>query len=196
VKQNILTAAALALLVAGMAGIAVHHARRAGAMASLGGSIASVRGQLAPDFTLTDLRTGKNVRLSDFHGKAVALNFWATWCPPCKAEIPWFVEFQNHYGPQGLQVLGVAMDDAGKDVILKFADKMKINYPVLQGTEDVAEAYGGVEGLPTTFYVGRDGRVVARAIGEPSRADIEDNVKLALRAGAAAMEQAAQRGGR
>jgi cytochrome c biogenesis protein CcmG/thiol:disulfide interchange protein DsbE len=193
-KRNLQIAIVLALIVGGMFLAARRHVRR-GASAPLGGAITTVRGQSAPDFQLVDLRTGKNVQLSDFRGKAVVLNFWATWCPPCKAEIPWFEAYQNQYGPQGLQVIGIAMDDAGKDVILKFAGDMRINYLVLQGTNKVADDYGGVEGLPTTFYIGRDGRVVARAIGEPSRGDIEDNIKLALHTGQAAVtEQASQAG--
>lgn len=194
-KRNLQIAAVLACTVALMLWVAARHARR-GATATLGGSITGVRSQSAPDFQLVDLRTGRKVQLSDFRGKAVVLNFWATWCPPCKAEIPWFVAYQNQYGSRGLQVIGVAMDDAGKDVILKFADDLHINYLVLQGTNKVADDYGGVEGLPTTFYIGRDGRVVARTIGEPDRGEIEDDIKLALGSGKAApTEQASEAGG-
>ena len=194
-KRNLQIAAVLACTVALMLWVAARHARR-GATATPGGSITGVRSQSAPDFQLVDLRTGRKVQLSDFRGKAVVLNFWATWCPPCKAEIPWFVAYQNQYGSRGLQVIGVAMDDAGKDVILKFADDLHINYLVLQGTNKVADDYGGVEGLPTTFYIGRDGRVVARTIGEPDRGEIEDDIKLALGSGKAApTEQASEAGG-
>ena len=194
-KRNLQIAAVLACTVALMLWVAARHARR-GATATLGGSITGVRSQSAPDFQLVDLRTGRKVQLSDFRGKAVVLNFWATWCPPCKAEIPWFVAYQNQYGSRGLQVIGVAMDDAGKDVILKFADDLHINYLVLQGTNKVADDYGGVEGLPTTFYIGRDSRVVARTIGEPDRGEIEDDIKLALGSGKAApTEQASEAGG-
>ena len=147
---------------------------------SLAKSAGAIRGKVAPDFKLVDLRTGKNVQLSDFKGKAVLLNFWATWCPPCKVEIPWFVDLQKQYGPQGLQIIGVAMDDAGKEKILKFANDVGINYLVLQGTEKVAELYGGVESLPTTFYIGRDGSITKRVFGLVSHADTEENVKLAL----------------
>ncbi len=194
-KRNLQIAAVLACIVAGMLWMAARHARR-GATASLEGSVKGVRSQSAPDFQLVDLRTGKKVQLSDFRGKAVVLNFWATWCPPCKAEIPWFVSYQNQYGPQGLQVIGVTMDDAGKDVILKFASDLHMNYPVLQGTNEVADEYGGVEGLPTTFYIGREGKMVAHTIGEPDRGEIEDDIKLALQSGKAVpTEQASQTGG-
>ena len=142
-------------------------------------------GSAAPDFVLQSLN-GQTVRLSDFHGKAVLLNFWATWCEPCKLEMPWFVELENQYGPQGLQVLGVAMDDSGKDVIAKFAKDMGVNYPVLLGKESVGDEYGGLEYLPTSFYIDRDGKVVARVFGLRSRGDIEDWVKQALNRGSSA----------
>jgi peroxiredoxin len=152
---------------------------------SLARSAGALRGKAAPDFKLVDLRTGKEVQLADFKGKAVLLNFWATWCPPCKVEIPWFIDLQKQYGPQGLQIIGVAMDDAGKDKILKFANDMGINYLVLQGTEKVAEQYGGVESLPTTFYIGRDGLITKRVFGLVSHGETEENVKLALSSGTA-----------
>jgi peroxiredoxin len=139
------------------------------------------KGLTAPDFVLTDLQ-GHNLKLSDLRGKAVVLNFWATWCPPCKEEIPWFVELQKRYGSQGLQVVGVSMDDDGdqKDVA-KFAAANSINYPVLLGKDNVANQYGGIEYLPTTFYIGRDGVVMERVFGQPdNRDEIEKNVKRVL----------------
>ena len=136
-------------------------------------------GSVAPEFELTSL-DGKKVRLSDFRGKAVLLNFWATWCQPCRIEMPWFVELEKQYGPEGLQVVGVAMDDGGKSEVEKFAKQMGVNYLVLLGKESVGEAYGGVDYLPTTFYIDRDGRVVERAAGLLGRGEIEANVKRAL----------------
>jgi thiol-disulfide isomerase/thioredoxin len=133
----------------------------------------------APDFTLESL-DGKNMTLSDLRGKAVLLNFWATWCTPCKIEMPWFVELQKQYGPDGLQVVGVAMDDSGKDDIAKFAKDMGVNYPVLIGKEAVGDAYGGVPALPETFFIGRDGKIVDKIIGLKGRADIEESIKKAL----------------
>jgi len=140
-------------------------------------------GKEAPDFVLKDL-DGKQVRLSDFRGKAVLLNFWATWCGPCKVEMPWFVDFQREYGPQGLQIVGVALDDSGRDEIQKFAKDMGVNYTVLQGQDDVGDAYGAV-GLPTTFYIDRNGKIVDSASGLVSRSEIEDNIKKALAEGKA-----------
>lgn len=136
-------------------------------------------GAQAPDFTLTTLN-GKKVKLSDYRGKAVLLNFWATWCGPCKVEIPWFMDLEKQYGSQGLVVLGVAMDDDGKDSVSKFARDMKIDYTVLIGNDDVADQYGGVAGLPTTFYVDRNGKIVKKIAGLVSHGEIEDSIKAAL----------------
>ena len=135
----------------------------------------------APDFTLQSL-DGKNVRLSDLRGKAVLLNFWATWCGPCKIETPWLVEMQDKYGAQGLQVVGVAMDDSGKDEIAKFAKDMGMNYPVLLGKEAVGDDYGGVPALPESFFISRDGKIVDKIIGLRGKAEIEDSIKKALTA--------------
>src|SRR5690242_16222960 len=99
------------------------------------------KGKEAPDFVLKDL-DGKKVKLSDYRGKAVLLNFWATWCPPCKVEMPWFVDLQKQYGNDGLVVLGVAMDDSEPGTIAKFANEMGVNYPVLLGTDKVSDDYG------------------------------------------------------
>ncbi len=138
-----------------------------------------LQGQLAPDFNLAT-PTGQAMKLSDFHGKAVLLNFWATWCEPCKVEMPWFVELQKKYGPQGLQVLGVAMDDASPDAIESFAKKMGVNYPILVGKEEVGAQYGGIDYLPSTFYISRDGKVLDHVFGLVSRSEIEGNVEKAL----------------
>ena len=138
-----------------------------------------LRGKSAPEFTLKTLE-GKTVKLADYRGQAVLVNFWATWCHPCKIEMPWFVELQKHYGPQGFQVLGIAMDDASPEDIGKFAKEMGVNYPVLLGTESVGNEYGGVQFLPTTYFVDREGKIVSRIYGLKSRSDIEDDVKTAL----------------
>lgn len=138
-----------------------------------------MQGQLAPDFSLTTPE-GKVMKLSDFRGKAVLLNFWATWCEPCKVEMPWFVDLQKKYGPQGLQVLGVAMDDASPGEIASFAQKLGVNYPVLLGKEEVGSEYGGIEYLPSTFYIGRDGKIIDHVFGLVSRSEIEADIEKAL----------------
>jgi|SRR5271165_1447576 len=179
-KRNPLVLVVVAFVVAGMLYFGYHQARRS---ASVAGSDASFSGvaiaKPAPDFTLESL-SGQNVRLSDLRGKAVLLNFWATWCAPCKIEMPWFVELQNEYGSQGLQIVGVAMDDSSKEDIAKFAKDMGVNYPVLIGKEAVGEEYGGVPALPETFFIGRDGKIVDKIIGLKGKAEIEDSVKKAL----------------
>jgi len=141
--------------------------------------VGDVRGRPAPEFELASL-DGKVVKLSDFRGKAVLLNFWATWCSPCKVEMPWFVDLQKKYGNDGLVVVGVAMDDTEASKIAKFAGEMGVNYPVLLGTDKVSEDYGNVEFLPTSFYIDRDGRIVGKGTGLLGRDEIEQNVQKAL----------------
>ena len=140
-------------------------------------------GKEAPDFTLRSL-DGKTVKLSDFRGKAVLLNFWATWCEPCKIEMPWFVDLQKKYGANGLQIVGVAMDDASPEDIASFAKDLNVNYLVLTGKDadrdKVASAYGGVQFLPETFYIDRTGKVSDRVFGLKGRSEIEDSVKKIL----------------
>ena len=150
--------------------------RNSGVVANAG---PSMKGMTAPDFTLESV-DGKSVRLSDFRGKGVLLNFWATWCQPCKIEMPWFAELQKQYGPQGLQIVGVAMDDASPKEIADFAKDLGVNYPILVGKEAVGDAYGGVQFLPATFYIGRDGKVVDKVFGLKGRGEIEDNIKRTL----------------
>jgi len=152
---------------------------RSSHQASAAASSLNSAGQMAPDFALESL-DGKTVHLSEFRGKAVLLNFWATWCQPCKIEMPWFEQLQKQSGPEGLQVIGVAMDDAGKEDIAKFAKNLRIDYPILIGRENVGEAYGGVQFLPATFYVDRDGKVVDKVFGLKGRDEIEGNIKKAL----------------
>lgn len=141
------------------------------------------KGQMAPEFILTDTQ-GHAVKLSELRGKAVVLNFWATWCPPCKEEIPWFVDVQTRYAAQGVQVIGVSMDDArDHDDVIKFAAEQHINYPILFGQETVAQRYGGVDYLPTTYYIDRDGVVVERVFGQPGdRKEIDQAVQQLLSA--------------
>src|SRR5437762_10439368 len=163
----------------------LHMARRNSARAT---PVATLQGKLAPEFTLQSL-DGKTVRLADFRGKGVLLNFWATWCQPCKIEMPWFVELQKQYGPQGLQVVGVAMDDASPEDIGKFAKDLGVNYPVLIGKEAVGDAYGGIPFMPETFYIGRDGKVVDKVVGLIGKSEIAENVKKALAQGQAVEAQ-------
>ena len=151
-------------------------------------STAVTQNGAAPDFTLQSL-DGKTVRLSDFRGKPVVLNFWATWCGPCKIEMPWFVDFQKQYKQAGVQFLGVAMDDASTKDIAEFAESMKVNYPILIGKETVGDAYGGVQFLPETFYIDRNGKVIDKAFGLKGRGEIEDDIKKILAQNSVAQTQ-------
>ena len=143
----------------------------------------NLRGKKAPPFTLKT-QDGRKVSLADYKGKAVLVNFWATWCVPCKLEMPWFVDLEKQYASQGFEILGVNEDDE-KDhgQIDKFAKKIGVNYPILLGNDAISKAYGGIEVLPTSFYVGRDGKVVEEAAGLISRDEIEANIKKAMAAG-------------
>lgn len=139
---------------------------------------ASSQGNSAPEFSLAGL-DGKPLSLADYRGKVVLLDFWATWCVPCRTEIPHFVEFQNKYREQGLQVIGISMDDGPKPV-QEFYQQYKMNYPVALGTDKVAESYGGVLGLPVAFLIGRDGRIAAKYVGEAQMPVIEQNIQTLL----------------
>jgi peroxiredoxin len=177
VKRNafvfvVLFVAILAMLTAGKY---LARVRKHGPLKLVG----NVQGAAAPDFTLPTL-DGSKITLSEFRGKAVLLNFWATWCPPCKVEMPWFADLQKEYGQDGLVVLGVAMDDSSPSTIAKFTHEMGVNYPVLLGTDKVSDDYGDVQYLPTTFYIGRDGTIVDKMTGLLDRKDIEEAVKKTL----------------
>jgi thiol-disulfide isomerase/thioredoxin len=127
----------------------------------------------APDFVLQDSAGGGNIRLSDYRGKVILLNFWATWCAPCKAEIPLLEEFEHAYASQGLTVIGVSMDESGWSSVRPFMEALKIDYPVVIGSEGLASRYGLI-GLPTTFLVDREGRIAATHVGIISSGDIKN----------------------
>jgi peroxiredoxin len=131
-------------------------------------------GSSAPDFSVTDI-DGKKFSLSDYRGKVVLLDFWATWCTPCRAEIPHFVDMQQQLGPQGFQVIGISMDDEAKPV-KEFSDQFKINYPVALGDDKLAQSFGGVLGLPVNFLIDRDGNVVKKFLGATDVSVIDKEV--------------------
>ncbi len=135
--------------------------------------------QAAPEFTLKDV-TGKTVRLSDYRGNVVLLNFWATWCGPCKIEIPWFMEFEQKHKDRGFAVLGVSMDDDGWDAVKPFLERQRINYRVVMGTPEIGELYGGVESLPTTFMIDREGRIAGVHIGLAGKREYQDDIDQLL----------------
>lgn len=136
--------------------------------------------QQAPDFELPDLN-GNRVRLSDYAGQVVVLDFWATWCPPCQEEIPHFNELQKEYGSQGFQIIGIALDHAGARVVRPFAQKFRMNYIVLAGdSSKIIEDYGGLVGVPTTFVLDRKGYVVKTYIGYVEKEEIENLIQKLL----------------
>jgi len=128
---------------------------------------------MAPDFTLPRL-DGQDLRLSAYRGKLVLLDFWASWCAPCREETPHLIDLQNKYGDRGLQIIGVSMDDS-PDPARVFYQQFHMNYPVVMGNAKTGELYGGVLGLPIAFLVRRDGRIYAKHIGatDPSVFDRE-----------------------
>jgi thiol-disulfide isomerase/thioredoxin len=150
-----------------------------------------LKGKLAPAFALEDLN-GNKVALASYRGKAVLINFWATWCAPCKIETPWIVELRNKYASQGFEVLGISTegddlkpdDKAGwakdKAAITKFVQEEKVPYPMLVNGDSISAPYGGLDELPTSFFVNRKGVVVAAQVGLSSESDFEANIKKAL----------------
>jgi thiol-disulfide isomerase/thioredoxin len=143
-----------------------------------------MRGKVAPGFTLTDL-DGKKVSLSDFKGRPVLVNFWATWCGPCKVEMPWFEQFQKQYAAQGFEILGLTDDaEVGKDTITKVAHRIGVSYPILLTDGKVQTAYGGLDVLPMSFYVDRNGVVVEETAGLGSKDEIEAHIKKTIASGA------------
>jgi thiol-disulfide isomerase/thioredoxin len=140
---------------------------------------AEMRGKPAPEFTLVTL-DGKKVSLSDYKGRPVLVNFWATWCAPCKVEMPWFEEFNKQYAGQGFVILGLADDvDAGKDAIAKVAHRTGVTYPILLTDGKVQKSYapGGMDYLPMSFYVDRNGVIAEETAGLGSKDEIEAHIK-------------------
>ncbi len=145
----------------------------------------------APAFTLQNLN-GQKVSLADYKGKALLINFWATWCGPCKIETPWLIELRNQYAPKGFEILGISAegDDAtpadkadwnkDKEAIQQFVTKNKVPYPVLMGGDSITATYGGFDAMPTSFFVDRSGKIVATQVGITSKDEIESKIQKAL----------------
>ena len=146
---------------------------------SSGAGVTNIAGHpFAPEFSLPEL-TGQTLDLSAYRGKVLLLDFWATWCDPCREEIPHFVELQNKYRDQGLQIIGISMDD-GPAPVRDFYQRFHMNYPVGMGNAKIGELYGGVLGLPIAFLIGRDGRIEAKHIGATDISVFEREIKALL----------------
>jgi len=153
--------------------------------------VSPLGGKPAPAFALEDL-TGKKVTLASYRGKAVLINFWATWCAPCRLETPWLIELRNKYAAQGFEILGVdtegddlqKSDTAGwakdKAAVGKFVTEMKVPYPMVVDGDSISRDYGGLDDLPASFFVDRKGTVVAAQVGLTSESEIDRNIKKAL----------------
>jgi peroxiredoxin len=135
---------------------------------------------LAPDFSLEDAN-GQMVTLSELRGKVVLLNFWATWCTPCRIEIPWFVDMERELKDKGFAVIGVSLDEDGWDAVKPFMADMKINYRVVLGTEAIAQLYSGVQALPTSFIIDRSGKIASVHMGIVSRDVFEEEIHALLK---------------
>jgi peroxiredoxin len=131
----------------------------------------------APQFTLSDLE-GRPVSLSKYRGKVVILDFWATWCPPCRREIPDFVSLQNQYASRGLQIIGIGLDQPNN--VTLFVQQYGINYPVVIGDDAISNLYGGVSGIPTTFIIDRQGNIINKFVGFTNKTIFEEEIKKLL----------------
>jgi thiol-disulfide isomerase/thioredoxin len=139
----------------------------------------------APTVTLKDLND-KDFTLQDYKGKVVLVNFWATWCEPCKSEIPMLIGLREKYGPRGFEILGLSMDEEGKKAVQPFLDKERfdisgqkeaINYPIAFANDSIAEKFGGVIGLPTSLLLTRDGKMIKRVVGPIELSDISKAIE-------------------
>jgi cytochrome c biogenesis protein CcmG/thiol:disulfide interchange protein DsbE len=151
--------------------------------------ISRLRGKAAPGFVLEDL-SGRKVSLASYKGRAVLINFWATWCAPCKVETPWLIELRNEYAAQGFEVLGISADDIDrgdpqklseeKNEIARFVEQTHIPYPVLIDGDSLSTPYDGLDALPASYFVDRNGTVVAAQVGLTSKDEIEASIRKAL----------------
>jgi thiol-disulfide isomerase/thioredoxin len=185
-KTVLIVIAVLAVIV-----VAAHYADKATRLSTKGATTKADNpngGTPAPDVTLKDL-DGKDVSLAQYKGKVVLVNFWATWCDPCRVEIPWLIEMQQKYSAKGFTVLGVAMDDEGRSVVAPFVQKERfdvkgaksqMNYPILMGNDAAADKFGGLLGYPTSVLIGRDGKQIKRITGLISYDEISRIIEAQL----------------
>jgi thiol-disulfide isomerase/thioredoxin len=130
----------------------------------------------APNFSLST-NDGKTIELSKLKGKTVVINFWATWCGPCRAEIPGFLEVYEKYKSKGLEIVGISLDQGGWNDVSPFVKKFKISYPVVIGNDKISKQYGNIEAIPTTFIVDKNGTIVDEHVGYLKKEDFENKIK-------------------
>jgi cytochrome c biogenesis protein CcmG/thiol:disulfide interchange protein DsbE len=169
--------------------LAEQHEPAPGSVPSTPASAPPLQGKPAPEFVLEDLSV-KKISLAQYKGKALMINFWATWCGPCKIETPWLMDLRRQYAAQGFEVLGISTDELDhgnreilndqKREIARFVQQMHMPYPVLIDGDSISQSYGGVDELPTSFFVNREGTVVATQVGVISKDEIEGNIRKAL----------------
>jgi len=146
---------------------------------SLDGQLSAQSKQKAPNFALKSA-DGKTYELSKMKGKVVVVNFWATWCGPCRKEIPDFIEIYKRYESKGLEIIGIALDEGGWEDVKPYVKESKINYPIVLGGRKEASDYGNVAAIPTTFIIDKNGFIVDRHIGVMTKAQLESKIKPLL----------------
>jgi peroxiredoxin len=160
------------VLAAGLSALIIYRSARSGTRA------AARSLPPAPALNLTDL-SGNTINPSNLKGKVVLVNFWAAWCEPCRDEVPQFVALQEKYRARGFESMGISMDDSER-TLREFCREYKVNYPVIMGSQKIAEGFGGVLGLPTTFLIGRDGLIHARHAGTTDFSKLEQEIAALL----------------
>jgi len=179
-NRRILRVVSAAITLAPVINLAWSSIRIVGMTSAVPNTVVSRPLKTAPDFELQTL-AGRVVRLSDFRGQALVLNFWATWCTPCRVETRWLSDFSARYKDKGLEVVGISLDDGNPQVVADFAREMKVNYLVLLGNQQVGDAYGGTRFLPQTFFITPEGKISATSVGIKTKDDFENSIRQLLK---------------